>query len=54
MSSSGSLAWNLNFWGKGSGLYFINTQTLHNCSTWSRLGRPRTISLALSCFRALK
>jgi hypothetical protein len=31
--------------GKGeSSLCFVNTQTSQNCSTWSRHGRPRTIS----------
>jgi hypothetical protein len=40
--------------GKGSCLCFVNTQTSQNCSTWSKLGRPRTIPLALSRFRASK
>jgi hypothetical protein len=40
--------------GKRSRLYFINTQTSQNCSTWSWLSMPRTIPLALSCFRASK
>jgi hypothetical protein len=35
-------------------LCFVNTQTSQNCSTWSRHDRPRTISLALSRFRASK
>jgi hypothetical protein len=53
-SSSISLARKLDCWGKGSYLCFVNTQTSQNCSTWSRHGRPRTISLALSRFRASK
>jgi hypothetical protein len=40
--------------GKGSCLRFVNMQTSQNCSTSSRHGRPRTISLALSRFRASK
>jgi hypothetical protein len=32
----------------------VNMQTSQNCSTWSKLDRPRTIPLALSCIRALK
>jgi hypothetical protein len=40
--------------GKGSRLCFVNTQTSQNCSTWLRHSRPRTISLALSRFRASK
>jgi hypothetical protein len=53
-SSSLSLARKLDCWGKGSRLCFVNTQTSQNCSTWLRHGRPRTISLALSRFRASK
>jgi hypothetical protein len=53
-SSSLSLARKLDCWGKGSQLCFVNTQTSQNCSTWSRHDRPRTISLALSRFRASK
>jgi hypothetical protein len=53
-SSSLSLARKLDCWGKGSRLCFVNTQTSQNCSTCSRHGRPRTISLALSRFRASK
>jgi hypothetical protein len=54
MSSSLSLARKLDCWGKGGRLCFVSTQTSQNCSTWPRHGRPRTISLALSRFRASK
>jgi hypothetical protein len=53
-SSSCSLARKLDYWGKGSRICFVNTQTSQNCFTWSKLGRSRTIPLALSRFRVLK